>query len=307
MPLERSSFMCSFLNLALDVSQLLALPEDQQLEMLQAYMLSAAAEAAAIEELDPDQPLLELGLDSLRAAEFAVQVLTIPWHQHLSSCCQGQLPGASASIQEGCQAVPAHVQGYVRGNVRRGALVCVAHGERLRLRKDSRLSGSAGAHPQIEEHLSLSVPLTVVFEYPTIRQLAVHILHLLNTPESLPIGAAPEKETGASLAALADAAAAGAGGNAAELLLTEADKAAGVPCSPAQMYFVALQQLAPGGADANVPGGLRLVGRVDRGALQAALQAVMCRHDALRTCFLTCPDGSVLQVRAVHLRPLQKC
>ena len=54
--------------------QLLALPEDQQLETLQAYMLAAAAEAAGIDELDPDQPLLELGLDSLRAAEFAVQV-----------------------------------------------------------------------------------------------------------------------------------------------------------------------------------------------------------------------------------------
>lgn len=62
----RSAIFCAL--------QLLALPEDQQLETLQAYMLAAAAEAAGIDELDPDQPLLELGLDSLRAAEFAVQV-----------------------------------------------------------------------------------------------------------------------------------------------------------------------------------------------------------------------------------------
>ncbi len=54
-------------------------------------------------------------------------------------------------------------------------------------------------------------------------------------------------------------------------------------------------QLAPSGADANVPGGLRLRGGVDRAALQNALQAVMCRHDALRTRFLTRSDGSVLQ------------
>lgn len=69
-------------------AQLLALPEEQQLETLQAYMLAAAAEAAGIDELDPDQPLLELGLDSLRAAEFAVQVFSL---LALLACCS-QLP-----------------------------------------------------------------------------------------------------------------------------------------------------------------------------------------------------------------------
>lgn len=36
-------------------------------------MAAAAAEAAGLEEMDLDQNLLELGLDSLRAAEFASQ------------------------------------------------------------------------------------------------------------------------------------------------------------------------------------------------------------------------------------------
>ena len=54
--------------------QLMALPEDQQLDTLLGYMLAQASEASGIDDLDPDQPLLELGLDSLRAAEFAVQV-----------------------------------------------------------------------------------------------------------------------------------------------------------------------------------------------------------------------------------------
>lgn len=58
--------------------QLMALPEEQQLETLQNYMLAQAAEAAGIDDLDPDQPLLALGLDSLRAAEFAVQVAVFP-------------------------------------------------------------------------------------------------------------------------------------------------------------------------------------------------------------------------------------
>lgn len=98
---------------------------------------------------------------------------------------------------------------------------------------------------QIEEHLNLSVPLTVVFEYPTIRELAAHILYLLNTPEMHPIGAVPDLDTGASLAALAEAAQAAAGGDAPlpSPLLSAADKAVGVACSPAQMYFVDLQQV----------------------------------------------------------------
>ena len=54
--------------------QLMALPEDKQLETLLDYMVAQASEAAGIDDLSPDQPLLELGLDSLRAAQFAVQV-----------------------------------------------------------------------------------------------------------------------------------------------------------------------------------------------------------------------------------------
>ena len=57
--------------------QLMALPEDKQLETLLDYMVAQASEAASIEDLSPDQPLLELGLDSLRAAQFAVQVLIL--------------------------------------------------------------------------------------------------------------------------------------------------------------------------------------------------------------------------------------
>ncbi len=54
----------------------MALPEDKQLETLLDYMVAQASEAANIEDVSPDQPLLELGLDSLRAAQFAVQVST---------------------------------------------------------------------------------------------------------------------------------------------------------------------------------------------------------------------------------------
>ena len=50
---------------------------------------------------------------------------------------------------------------------------------------------------QIEEHLGLQVPFTAIFQYPTLRQLAAHILHLLRTPESAPISALQDASTGA--------------------------------------------------------------------------------------------------------------
>ena len=53
-----------------------------------------------------------------------------------------------------------------------------------------------GCAVQIEEHLGLQVPFTAIFQYPTLRQLAAHILHLLNTPESAPICALQDADTG---------------------------------------------------------------------------------------------------------------
>ncbi len=49
---------------------------------------------------------------------------------------------------------------------------------------------------QIEEHLGLQVPFTAIFQYPTLRKLAAHILHLLRTPESAPISALQDVDTG---------------------------------------------------------------------------------------------------------------
>lgn len=42
---------------------------------------------------------------------------------------------------------------------------------------------------QIEEHLGLALPFTAIFEYPTIRLLAEHLLLLLHSPSATPIGA----------------------------------------------------------------------------------------------------------------------
>ena len=89
----------------------------------------------------------------------------------------------------------------------------------------------------------MSVPFTVIFEYPTLRLLAEHVLRLLNTPATGPIGVAAEaEEGGATLNALAEASVR-ASGEGPGLLLSQAAKAAGVACAPAQMHFVSLQQV----------------------------------------------------------------
>ena len=84
----------------------MALPEDQQLDTLLGYMLAQASEASGIADLDPDQPLLELGLDSLRAAEFAVQVpRPVPVHPALRAPRRAELSCMNRLVTKSCQAL----------------------------------------------------------------------------------------------------------------------------------------------------------------------------------------------------------
>jgi len=69
------------------------------------------------------------------------------------------------------------------------------------------------------------------------------------------------------------------------------------PLSYAQERLWFVEQLTPGLAAYNVPLAVRLLGRLDRPALSAALRAVVSRHEALRTRFRT-EDGRPVQVIA---------
>ena len=69
----------------------------------------------------------------------------------------------------------------------------------------------------------------------------------------------------------------------------------GWPLSPAQYRLWVAQELAPDSAMYNMPGGVRLRGRLDRGALDRSLRAVVGRHEALRTRFSTDAKGNVAQ------------
>src|SRR5258706_4101012 len=69
------------------------------------------------------------------------------------------------------------------------------------------------------------------------------------------------------------------------------------PLSFAQQRLWFLNQLEPGSPLYNMPVALRLRGRLDRAALQKSLNAIVARHEALRTRF-EAEDGNPVQVIA---------
>ncbi len=68
---------------------------------------------------------------------------------------------------------------------------------------------------------------------------------------------------------------------------------AGAPAalSFAQQRLWFLEQFDPGGAAYNVPGALRLTGRLDAGALRRSLERLTRRHEVLHTVFAATPEG----------------
>jgi amino acid adenylation domain-containing protein len=66
-----------------------------------------------------------------------------------------------------------------------------------------------------------------------------------------------------------------------------------------QLWFI--DQLAPGLPTYNISGAVRLTGALDVGALHAAVNALVTRHEALRTRLVSGPDGSPHQVIAPAL------
>jgi hypothetical protein len=71
-------------------------------------------------------------------------------------------------------------------------------------------------------------------------------------------------------------------------------------CQQEQLWF--LDQFLPGSDFYNVPLVLRLKGELDAALLERSLQAVVRRHEILRTCFVTDENGEPMQ-RVVGERP----
>lgn len=118
------------------------------------------------------------------------------------------------------------------------------------------------------------VPLKVVFEHPTVAGMAAATGSLLPATDVAPVPArCPERTQGA--------------------------------LSAGQERLWVIQSLDPSGYHYNVPSLWRLSGELDPEALEEALNALIRRHEILRTLFVNGEDGPrqvVQSARTVHLR-----
>jgi hypothetical protein len=87
----------------------------------------------------------------------------------------------------------------------------------------------------------------------------------------------------------------------AQLLRKKAQERKSFPLSFAQQRLWFLDQMSPGAPVYNVPLACRITGPLAVGALEGALQAVVRRHDTLRTTFVTEEGGVPVQLVAPEL------
>jgi amino acid adenylation domain-containing protein len=107
----------------------------------------------------------------------------------------------------------------------------------------------------------------------------------------VPLAALFDHPTVAGLAAVIEA-----GERAALPPVTPTGRHQVLPLSFAQQRLWFVAQLDPGSAEYNVPLRVRLGGEVDAGVLEAALGALVSRHEVLRTRLIAGPDGIPAQV-----------
>ncbi|WP_439846177.1 surfactin non-ribosomal peptide synthetase SrfAB [Bacillus spizizenii] len=117
---------------------------------------------------------------------------------------------------------------------------------------------------KIQEHFHKEVPIKVLFEKPTIQELALYLDENESKEEQTfePIRQAPYQQH--------------------------------YPVSPAQRRMYILNQLGQANTSYNVPAVLLLEGEVDKDRLEKAIQQLINRHEILRTSF-DMIDGEVIQ------------
>jgi len=123
---------------------------------------------------------------------------------------------------------------------------------------------------RIRDVLAVELPLRALFDEPTVAGLA---------------GLLASDDTARRALELAYS-----GGDRTDRLVPRAEHLrTRVPASLMQQRLWFLDQLEPGSSTYNLAWCLRLVGKLDRTALEAALQALVARHEVLRTTFIA--DG----------------
>jgi amino acid adenylation domain-containing protein len=132
---------------------------------------------------------------------------------------------------------------------------------------------------RVRQTLSIEVALGLLFEKPTIASFARAIAELpsnTDVSKSQAISQSANRDSGLSFA---------------------------------QQRMWLLEQIDPNSAAYLVPTTQRLTGKLNIGVLQQSLDAIVARHEALRTNFLTSPDGDPIQVigepRSVELKIIE--
>ena len=115
------------------------------------------------------------------------------------------------------------------------------------------------------------------------------------TPKQLFTGKTP-----AGVARLVEGPVAGAEQTEGTAPLPRADRSGPLPLSFAQLRQWFLWQLEPAGTAYHISGALRLLGTLDVLALQQSFDALVARHESLRTVFRMGGDGQVVQVIAAQ-------
>ncbi|MCP4655645.1 MAG: amino acid adenylation domain-containing protein, partial [bacterium] len=119
---------------------------------------------------------------------------------------------------------------------------------------------------RIRDVFDVELAVREIFERPTVAQLAVHLRQALGEPQEAVLGGS----------------------------MTAVPRDRDLPASFAQRRLWFLDRLFPGDPSYNMPGALRLVGKLDDDALDRSLGAIERRHEALRTRLLEV-DGEPLQ------------
>ena len=118
---------------------------------------------------------------------------------------------------------------------------------------------------RIRDTLNKDLPLRSLFDTPTVAGLASYLESAAGT-ELTPIGKRVTQGT--------------------------------APLSASQQRLWILDQMEPGNPVYNIPWAARLAGQPDTGALQAAIDSLLARHESLRTCFVVEGEGPAQKICA---------
>ncbi|MFE1781431.1 amino acid adenylation domain-containing protein [Streptomyces sp. NPDC059506] len=150
---------------------------------------------------------------------------------------------------------------------------------------------------RVADALGVRLPPRVLFDRPTVAGLAAAVdaaRAATGTDTGADAGAATGADAGAS-GAVRDAASGGGTGGPGADRIPRAPRGSDLPLSYAQRRLWFLDEFEPGGAEYNSGGALRMTGPLDVPALEAALGALVHRHESLRTVFAS-RDGRPVQV-----------